>query len=552
MSLARPPQSPARPGTRLLVAETALVVAASLCVYAVVGRLAPPDHPRQQALAFLVATALLPLRHRLPGPVLLASAVLAGPFPCLGPFTAVAAYTVGRRIPRTRKAVAVLTGASALLAGFATLAAPWTGPGGSYLYGFALGLVMAAIAVVVPGLVGTAYGQQVRLVRALRERTAASERARELADSEARTQERSSIAAEMHDLVGHRLSLIALHAGGLELALAKADPELRDEAVLLRRTTRDAMRELRQSLGVLGPLGRDTGADVLTDATGTRADIEALVAESRGGGIAVELEWSGPDLDAVATRVRRAVHRVVRESLTNVHRYATDAHVTVGVAHAADAVRVTVRNGAPTRPPAAGQLGTGRGLTGLRERVELLGGAFAATALDTGGFQVVAALPTDPDAAPSARSGGPADAVATTDATAATPARRFVAVLVHVLGLTVLSVLMALGILFMNSIRPLPPSTPTPPVHLGMSYADAMLAGIFDNPAVRAAAYGHEPPRPAGTTGCVFPFPFGGEDAPPKGEFTIPRYCFDASERLISIDRFTVPAILDGAPWEHQ
>ena len=143
--------------------------------------------------------------------------------------------------------------------------------------------MLAVTTVVVPGLVGIAAGQQDRLLRALRERAAAAEEARRLADSESRMRERSRIAAEMHDLVGHRLSLVSLHAGGLEMALLKEAPELRDEAAVVRRATRDAMQELREALGVLGPLARDTGTDALTDATGTRADIEALVEESRGG-----------------------------------------------------------------------------------------------------------------------------------------------------------------------------------------------------------------------------------------------------------------------------
>ncbi|MCZ0972766.1 hypothetical protein O1L55_17965 [Streptomyces albulus] len=86
----------------------------------------------------------------------------------------------------------------------------------------------------------------------------------------------------------------------------------------------------------------------------------------------------------------------MREALTNVHRYATAAHVTVTVVHDEAEVRITVRNGAPPRPPAAGEAGTGRGLTGLRERVELLGGSFDAAALPSGGFRVAATVPTEP------------------------------------------------------------------------------------------------------------------------------------------------------------
>ncbi|MBW5484190.1 histidine kinase [Streptomyces bambusae] len=433
---------------------------------------------------------------------------------------------------------------------------------GPAAYGLALGLVLVPSAVLVPGLAGTAHGQQGRLVRALRERGDAAERARRLADSEARLHERSRIAAEMHDLVGHRLSLISLHAGGLELALDRAAPELselREEAVLVRRTTQDAMRELRQALGVLGPLGRDTGPDALTDATGTRADVEALVAESREGGIAVRLDWTGPDLDARPPRVRRAVHRVVREALTNVHRYAAASHVRVQVRHDGASVRVTVRNGAPPGPPApATGLGTGRGLTGLRERVELLGGTFAAAPLPTGGFQLEATVPAEPADTPAPEPAGAgarhrrtrdeAEEARGTDEETVPPGRRTVEALTLTSGLLGLCVLMVLGIGFVYASRPQPDAGPRPLPRTGMTYEEVTAAGVLDNRAVRAAATGHEPARPAGTSGCIYPFNGATEIHP--GSLVVARYCFDAAHRLIAIDRITVPSVRDTTPWE--
>ncbi|MCK7622347.1 histidine kinase [Streptomyces sp. RS10V-4] len=586
-------------------------------------RLGRLPHPAFQLLALLVGAALFPLRRRLPEAVLLALAVLTGLAPGVGPITAVTAYTVARRTVRTRRLMRLLLAAGALVLASAAAAAPWLGPG-SVPYGLALGLALAPTAVIVPGLVGTANGQQGRLVRALRERGAAAERARRFADSEARIHERSRIAAEMHDLVGHRLSLISLHSGGLELALERAAPELREEAVLVRRATRDAMRELRQALGVLGPLGRDTGPDALTDATGTRADIEALVAQSRDGGIAVRLEWTGPDLDTRPAGVRRAVHRVVREALTNVHRYAAAAHVTVRIGHDEDRVRVTVRNGAPpgagTAPAGAGGRqrpfqgpgsgpgpgqghgpgaaeaaerapagepsaaggpaasrgpsgpaaawdsaagpGSGRGLTGLRERVELLGGTFEAGGLPTGGFQVVAEVPAEPGEARAPKppagppaafgtAGGDVPAAWETPPGGAEPAlrgRRAVEALPLAFGLVALCVLMVLGTAFVYATRPHQEAGPPPLPHLGMTYQEVAATGVLDNAAVRAAATGHEPPRPAGAAGCLYPFNGGTESRP--GSLTITRYCFDAAQRLITIDRFTVPSVRDAAPWE--
>ncbi|MFG2338943.1 sensor histidine kinase [Streptomyces yangpuensis] len=554
------PISPSpRPARVRAVAEPAGIGLVGLGVYGAVGHLGFLPYPLLQLLVLAAGAGLFALRHRWPRAVLLTLAALTGLVPAVGPVTAAAAYSVARRMAEPRRRARLLAAAGVLLVAGATVAGPRLGPG-SAAYGLALGLVLAPTAVIVPGLVGTAQGQQGRLLRALRERGDAAERARRLADSEARTHERSRIAAEMHDLVGHRLSLVSLHAGGLELALERAAPELREEAVLVRRTTGDAMRELRQALGVLGPLARDTGPDALTDATGTRADIEALVAQSRDGGIAVRLDWTGPDLDARPAPVRRAVHRLVREALTNVHRYAADAHVTVTVVHGDAQVRVTVRNGARPGPPApVEELGTGRGLTGLRERVELLGGTFGAAALPSGGFRVDAALPAEPADGPGVPRQLSVPDPSVPDPSVPDPAlvgpsvvgpdgRRTAEVLTLGFGLAALSALMVVGTAFVYAAQPSGRSGPAPLPRVGMTYGEVAGLGVQDNGAVRAAATGHEPPRPAGTAGCIYPFNGATERRP--GGLLIARYCFDAAQRLIAIDRFDVPSVRDTTPWE--
>ncbi|MER5945771.1 histidine kinase [Streptomyces sp. NPDC001904] len=545
--------SSVRPGRGRVLAETAGAAAASLVLLWGVLSFSEPPHPGFQLGAVLLAAALFGLRRRLPLTVLMALAVLAGAAPVTGPVTAAAAYTVALDTVRSRDRTRALAGGSLLVVATATATASALGTGRAS-HGPAQGLVLAVTAVVVPGLIGTVAGQQARLLRAMRERGDAAERARRSADGEARARERSRIAAEMHDLLGHRLSLISLHAGGLEMALGRSAPELRDEAVLVRRTTRDAMRELRQALGVLGPLGRDTGPDALTDATGTRAGLATLVAASRDGGVRVDLEWTGPDLDGCPAAVRRAVHRVVREALTNVHRYAPDSSVTVRVAHEDGTVRVTVRNGAPaTAPDAPAGLGTGRGLTGLRERVGLLGGVLEAGRLPSGGFQVRATVPATPDGTVSATSDETAPDTADTGtdtasaavdgpaALARTPRRTGRRVLA--LGAAALWVTMAAGIVMVYG---LPRGVTPPPVpRLGMTYGQ--LKGVYDDPGTRAAATGHEPSRPAGAAGCVYRH---GSLEGPRDVLRIDRYCFDGARRLIAIDHFTVPSVTDRPPWE--
>ncbi|MEU3470058.1 histidine kinase dimerization/phosphoacceptor domain-containing protein [Streptomyces sp. NPDC006687] len=104
------------------------------------------------------------------------------------------------------------------------------------------------------------------------------------------------MAGETHDLLDHRLSLVALHPGGLEMAGEGSHPEMHRTAVLVHSSAREAMRELRGALGVLRA-GRPTAgkSEPPTGVTGTRADVDALAADSRAAGVAVRPDWAGDD-----------------------------------------------------------------------------------------------------------------------------------------------------------------------------------------------------------------------------------------------------------------
>ncbi|MGW6709671.1 sensor histidine kinase [Streptomyces sp. NPDC054956] len=499
----------------------------------------------------LVALALFVVRRRYPEAALLGMGVLLGLMSCFGVLMAVTAYTVSHQLSGAGRRAAVLFGAGALTVLTAGASVHRSGYG-SWQYGLTLGVVLAAVAVLVPGLVGASAGQQQRLLAALRERTAAAEENRRLAESESRIHERSRIAAEMHDLVGHRLSLISLHAGGLEMALrgrgGEDADELRESAGQVRQATRDAMHELREALGVLGPLSRDTGTDALTDATGTRADIEALVAESRAGGVRVGFGWTGPDTVGREPRVRRAVHRVVREALTNVHRYAAGAPVEVRIEHTADSVEVSVVNGAPARPPGAGETaaaeaGTGRGLSGLRERVAVLGGHLAAGPEPSGGFAVRAGLPAVPPTAAQTdaeraktRTPGPEGAAARLRrAPLLIPLAQAASGL---LGLAGIGATLIFGLQLAGSARPLGYTPPKPPA-LGMTRQQAEDSGVYDDRMARAAAAGREPERPADATDCLYPY---SRAIVGRDRIELTRYCF-RGDVLTQITRFEVPMV---------
>lgn len=177
--------------------------------------------------------------------------------------------------------------------------------------------------------------------------------------------ERNRLAQELHDSMGHALTITTLQAGAARKVLS-TDPVFAAQALdAIERTGRMAAADLDNFLGLL----RDEGATRAPQPT--LHDLDALVASHREAGLPVTLEIEG-DLSAVAGTVSREVYRIVQEGLTNVQRHA--GNVTTSVCMRVDAGRlvVQVRNAAGRH--VGGALGGGRGLTGMRERVGLLGG----------------------------------------------------------------------------------------------------------------------------------------------------------------------------------
>lgn len=350
-----------------------------------------PARPGLAVLEALWAVLLVAVRRGRPAAVLGASVLVVGVNVWTVAVAPLVVMSATRRIAPTRRAWQVVGAASAVVGVLTVVTAPFRAERLAFqVVGNVVSLVLL---LVLPALAGTLLGQRRPLVSLLRERNAYLERARALTAEAARTEERNRIAGEMHDLLGHRLSLISVHAGALELAAARQAPALAGQTELLRTTAGTAMEELREILGVLrhadlaGP-----GDDRPGDGRGTREDIAALVDESRRTGSAVELDWSVPDGEELGPRTRQAIHRVVREGLTNVLKHAAGAPTRVEVRSAGGGIEVSVTN-AP--PPVAGPSrgGSHSGLAGCEERVGLLGGTFEAGALVNGGFRVVARLP---------------------------------------------------------------------------------------------------------------------------------------------------------------
>ncbi|SEM62026.1 sensor histidine kinase [Streptacidiphilus jiangxiensis] len=214
-------------------------------------------------------------------------------------------------------------------------------------------------------------------------------------------EERARIARELHDVVAHHLSLIAVQAETAPFRLGELPEPTRAEFAALSEVAREALTEMRRLLGVLR---QDRSAELAPQPRLT--EVPALVDSARRAGVAVDLSVS-PGLDAVPAGVGVCAYRIVQESLSNASRHASGATVTVTVDQGMDTVLVRVANGPgapvdrPSPPPAgparpagpAGQEAHGHGLTGMRERVALLGGSLAAGPTSAGGFEVSAVLP---------------------------------------------------------------------------------------------------------------------------------------------------------------
>lgn len=253
-------------------------------------------------------------------------------------------------------------------------------------------VVLGAVTmVVVPALIGLYIGAHRRLVQALTERAERLEREQHLREEQARVDERVRLAAEMHDVVSHRLSLMVLHLGAL--GLSATDERTKTAAEELREAGCEALNELRDLVGVLrnGYTDRSEGAD---DQPVPVPSLEQLIAESLAVGVDVDLVEEGTPSPTTAA-VGRTAYRVVQESLTNIRKHAPGAAATVRVRYIGDRLRLTVRNGLANAPVDQVLLASGSrtGLLGLRQRVELVGGSLQAGPRDGGGFEVDAILP---------------------------------------------------------------------------------------------------------------------------------------------------------------
>ncbi|MFI1852992.1 sensor histidine kinase [Streptomyces sp. NPDC020480] len=204
-------------------------------------------------------------------------------------------------------------------------------------------------------------------------------------------EERLRIARELHDVVGHHISLISVQSAAALHRIEKDPAQAETALAAIKSSSREALRELRATLGVL----RQVDEEAPTAPPPGLARIGELVASARSAGFDVRTHTTG-EPEPLPTEVELAAYRIVQESLTNVTRHSRATAVTVHVSHAPREVRIEITDNG--RGPA--RTVSGSGISGMRERARALGGELATGGGPDGGFAVRARLPHGNGASP--------------------------------------------------------------------------------------------------------------------------------------------------------
>jgi signal transduction histidine kinase len=249
----------------------------------------------------------------------------------------------------------------------------------------------AALAVAAPATAGRLVAHSRAQNARLRELTAELVRERAAAERTAITEERARIARELHDVIGHEVSVIALQADAAAAALRSMPERAAAPVATIRAAAGTALTEMRR---VVGLLREDTGGGDRQPQPGL-ADLPGLVASAEAAGTPVEIRLQPPERP-LDPGLQLTVYRLVQEALTNARRHAPGSTVRVCVDGTPGELRVEVVS---TGGRVGRMTGGGHGLIGMRERVRMHGGALATGPTD-GGFAVRARLPLVPPAAP--------------------------------------------------------------------------------------------------------------------------------------------------------
>jgi signal transduction histidine kinase len=243
----------------------------------------------------------------------------------------------------------------------------------------------SSAAVALPIMIPLLLGHLVRLRRSTR-RALAEQEARHYAET-AVLEERQRIARELHDVVAHHMSVIAIQAEAAPYKVPHPPAELAESFADIRASALEGLTELRRVLGVLR-----TGDDPQTAPQPGLERLDEVLASARNGGLTIEVSSTG-EATELPQGVALSAHRILQEALSNAMKHAPGAAVTVDIGYAADELRLRVVNGPGTDPRPVAESGGGHGLVGMRERVIMLGGTLTAGPEPGGGFAVSAVLP---------------------------------------------------------------------------------------------------------------------------------------------------------------
>ena len=333
-------------------------------------------------LAAVGVSALIIVRHRYP----VALTVVASVFTLLFPADAFAAL-VGLSCvvaARSRRQAVVATAAVSVVTSVAVLrdglrpaefqlftTKPVAAEAQPLAWWFYVILAVVVLAVAVG--VGLYRRTSVHLGHLREESTRSAQTTADLQSELTRQEERDLIAREVHDTLAHRLALVSLHSGALELA-ARGHPELQGFAHEVQANAHRSLEDLRGLIGVLRDPGSRRKAGSSMPATATLEDLSELLNASRAAGSQMVATVMITDSASASAPLTHAAYRVVQEALTNIHKHAPTSPIDVDLtASAAAGVRILVTN-AISAEPGPSIPGAGAGIAGIHERVRLLGG----------------------------------------------------------------------------------------------------------------------------------------------------------------------------------
>jgi signal transduction histidine kinase len=230
-----------------------------------------------------------------------------------------------------------------------------------------------------------------RYLEQVEQRAIDAERTREEEARRRAGEERLRIARDLHDVLAHNISTINVQAGVAAHLIGEQSDQARDALITIKDTSKDALRELRDTLGMLRQVDDERAPRTPSPSL---ARLDELVAAMSAGGMEVRVERTGAPRPLPPT-VDRAAYRIVQESLTNVTRYAHASTATVSLDYGPYDLTVQVDDDG--RGSSAAVPTGGSGIAGMRERVAAAGGDLEVGPLPGRGFRVRARLPLDPD-----------------------------------------------------------------------------------------------------------------------------------------------------------